>query len=80
MPKAKIYVTFKDGVLEPQGKTVKAALEKMGYKNVKDVRIGKFIEMEISDGDKEKIKKEIDEICDKLLANPNIEKYTFKIE
>jgi phosphoribosylformylglycinamidine synthase len=80
MPKAEIYVTFKDGVLEPQGKTVKAALEKMGYKNVKDVRIGKFIEMEISDGDKEKIKKEIDEICDKLLANPNIEKYTFKIE
>jgi len=80
MPKAEIYVTFKDGVLEPQGKTVKAALEKMGYKNVKDVRIGKFIEMEISDGDKEKLKKEIDEICDKLLANPNIEKYTFKIE
>jgi len=80
MPKAEIYVTFKDGVLEPQGKTVKAALEKMGYKNVKDVRIGKFIEMEILDGDKEKLKKEIDEICDKLLANPNIEKYTFKIE
>lgn len=80
MPKAKIYVTFKDGVLEPQGKTVNAALLKMGYKNVKDVRIGKFIEMEISNGDKEKLKKEIDEICDKLLANPNIEKYEFKIE
>lgn len=80
MPKAKIYVTFKDGILEPQGKTVNAALLKMGYKNVKDVRIGKFIEMEISNGDKEKLKKEIDEICDKLLANPNIEKYEFKIE
>ncbi len=80
MAKAKIYVTFKDGVLEPQGKTVNAALLKMGYKNIKDVRIGKFIEMEIENGDKEKIKKEIDEICDRLLANPNIEKYDFEIE
>lgn len=80
MPKAKIYITFKDGVLEPQGKTVAAALLKMGYKNVKDVRIGKFIEMEIANGSKEKIQKEIDEICDRLLANPNIEKYNFEIE
>ncbi len=78
MAKAKIYITFKDGVLEPQGKTVNAALVKMGYKNIKDVRIGKYIEMEI-DGNNEKIKKEVDEICDKLLANPNIEKYDFEI-
>ncbi len=80
MAKAKVYVTFKDGVLEPQGKTVNAALLKMGYKNIKDVRIGKFIEIEIENGDKKKIKKEIDEICDRLLANPNIEKYDFEIE
>lgn len=79
MAKAKIYITFKDGVLEPQGKTVCAALLKMGYKNVKDVRIGKYIEMEIENGNNEKIKKEIDEICDRLLANPNIEKYDFEI-
>ena len=77
----KIIVTLKDGVLDPQGKTVKFALEKVGYKNIKDVRIGKYIEIEINNnGNKEKLEKEIDEICDKLLANPNIEKYKFSIE
>ncbi|MBP7793155.1 MAG: phosphoribosylformylglycinamidine synthase subunit PurS [Candidatus Goldbacteria bacterium] len=81
MAKSKIIVTLKDGVLDPQGKTVKNALTKMGYKDVKDVRIGKYIEIEINGNDKkEKLKKEIDEICDKLLANPNIEKYEFSIE
>ncbi|HPD19211.1 MAG TPA: phosphoribosylformylglycinamidine synthase subunit PurS [Candidatus Goldiibacteriota bacterium] len=81
MAKSKIIVTLKDDVLDPQGKTVKNALTKMGYKDVKDVRIGKYIEIEINGNDKkEKLKKEIDEICDKLLANPNIEKYEFSIE
>lgn len=81
MARSKIIVTLKDGVLDPQGKTVRDALEKMGYKNIKDVRIGKYIEIEINDNNKKgKLEKEIDEICDKLLANPNIEKYTFSIE
>ncbi|MEI7640811.1 MAG: phosphoribosylformylglycinamidine synthase subunit PurS [bacterium] len=80
MPKAKIYVTFKDGVLDPQGTTVKRALDKMGYKNIEEVMIGKYIEVQIKGTDKKQIEKEIDEICDKLLANPNIEKYTFKVE
>jgi phosphoribosylformylglycinamidine synthase PurS subunit len=80
MAKVKIYVTLKDGVLDPQGKTVKNALDKMGYKNLEEVRVGKYIEIDAKDGDKEKLNKEIDEICDKLLANPNIEKYKFTIE
>ncbi|HRU39288.1 MAG TPA: phosphoribosylformylglycinamidine synthase subunit PurS [Candidatus Goldiibacteriota bacterium] len=80
MPKVKIYVTLKDGVLDPQGKTVKNALEKMGYANLEEVRIGKYIEIEAQNGNKEKLSKEINEICDKLLANPNIEKYKFTIE
>jgi len=78
--KVKIYVTLKDGVLDPQGQTVEKALDKMGYKDIKEVRVGKFIEIDTKSGDKKKLKKEIDEICDKLLANPNIEKYTFDIE
>jgi len=80
MAKVKIYVTLKDGVLDPQGKTVKNALDKMGYKNLEEVRIGKYIEIDADNGDKEKLSKEINEICDKLLANPNIEKYKFTIE
>jgi phosphoribosylformylglycinamidine synthase len=80
MAKVKIYVTLKDGVLDPQGKTVRNALDKMGYKNLEEVRIGKYIEIDAKNGDKEKLSKEIDEICDRLLANPNIEKYKFTIE
>lgn len=80
MAKVKIYVTLKDGVLDPQGKTVKNALDKMGYKNLEEVRIGKYIEIDAAGNDKDKLSKEINEICDKLLANPNIEKYKFTIE
>lgn len=80
MAKVKIYVTLKDGVLDPQGKTVMSALDKMGYKNFDGVRIGKYIEIEAKNGDREKLSGEIDEICDKLLANPNIEQYKFTIE
>lgn len=80
MAKVKIYVTLKDGVLDPQGKTVKNALDKMGYPGIEEVRIGKYIEIEIKEGKNVNLKKEIDEICDRLLANPNIEKYTFTIE
>jgi len=80
MAKAKIYVSLKEGILDPQGKTIRAALEKMGYKNLEDVKVGKFIEIETKDAKSAKLEREIDEICDKLLANPNIEKYTFKVE
>jgi phosphoribosylformylglycinamidine synthase subunit PurS len=79
MAKVRIYVTLKDGVLDPQGKTVKFALDKMGYKEIESVKMGKYIEIETKN-DTKNLKKEIDEICDKLLANPNIEKYTFTIE
>lgn len=80
MAKVKVYVTLKDGVLDPQGKTVRFALDKMGYKNLNEVRIGKYIEIDANNGDKEKLSGEIDEICDKLLANPNIEQYKFTID
>lgn len=79
MAKVKIYVTLKDGVLDPQGKTVQFALDKMGYKDIDSVKVGKYIEIETKNDGKE-LKKQIDEICDKLLANPNIEKYNFTIE
>ena len=79
MAKVRIHVTFKDGVLDPQGKTVAAALDKMGYKNVEGVRIGKYIEIETK-GSGKMLDREVDEICDKLLANPNTEKYSFSIE
>lgn len=77
--KAKIIVTPKKAVLDPQGKTVQNALEHMGYKGIKAVHVGKYLEVEI-DGDPETVRKQIDEACHKLLSNPVIEDYHFEIE
>tara|TARA_Y100001970_G_scaffold171691_1_gene209900 strand:+ start:1121 stop:1372 length:252 start_codon:yes stop_codon:yes gene_type:complete len=78
--KAKIYITYKDGILDPQGKTVGSALNSMGLSEITDVAIGKFIEMEFdSKLSKEQVAKLVDESCRKLLANPNTEQYRFDI-
>ena len=78
---ASVYVTLKPSVQDPQGSTVQRALNQMGYPAVTGVRMGKFTELEL-DGSipEEKAKKQVDEICDKLLANPNIESYRFTLE
>jgi phosphoribosylformylglycinamidine synthase subunit PurS len=78
--KAKITVTPKKAVLDPQGKTVQDALAHMGYKGVKAVHVGKYLEIELQDGDKAAYQKQIDEACHKLLSNPVIEDYHFTIE
>jgi len=77
--KAKIIVMPKKTVLDPQGKTVKHALESIHFKGIKDVRIGKFMEIELEGGNKAALKKQIDEACLKLLSNPVIEDYEFTI-
>lgn len=80
MAKVKVYVTPKKGVLDPQGKTVESALHSLGYKNVSNVRIGKYIELELTgrQGDKE-TGRQIEEMCKKLLANPIIEDFRFEV-
>jgi phosphoribosylformylglycinamidine synthase len=77
--KAKIIVMPKKTVLDPQGKAVKHALESMNLSGIKDVRIGKFMEIELEGGNKAELQKKIDEACHKLLSNPVIEEYTFEI-
>ena len=78
--KAKIVVMPKTTVLDPQGKTVRHALESMGFTGIKGVRIGKFIEVELTGRSKAALKKKIDEACHKLLSNPVIEDYTFTLK
>ena len=78
--KAKITVMPKKTVLDPQGKTVQHALESLGFKGVKEVRIGKFIEVELKAGSKAALKKKLDDACHKLLSNPVIEDYEFTIQ
>ena len=77
--KAKIVVTPKKAVLDPQGKTVQSALAHMGYTGVGAVRVGKYLEIELT-GDRESAHHQVDEACHKLLSNPVIEDYRFELE
>ena len=77
--KAKIVITPKKAVLDPQGKAVQNALEHMGYKGIQAVHVGKYLEVEIN-GEKEIVRQQIDEACHKLLSNPVIEDYHFELE
>jgi phosphoribosylformylglycinamidine synthase PurS subunit len=76
---AVVYVRLKDGVLDPQGSTIKRSLEDMGYHGVKQIRSGKIFEITFRRDEKAKPEELIDEICRKLLTNPVIEKYNFEI-
>ena len=78
--KAKIIITPKKAVLDPQGKTVQTALGHMGYRNVGAVHVGKYLEIELTGSDPEAARKQIDEACHKILSNPVIEDYRFEIE
>jgi len=80
MPKVKVYVTLKPGILDPQGTTVAKALKSLGFQSVQDVRIGKFIELYMSDVEEDEIPRQVEEMCRKLLANLVIENYSFEIE
>ena len=77
--KAKIIITPKKAVLDPQGKTVQDALQHMGYQGVGAVHVGKYLEIELSGSDKEAARKQIDEACHKFLSNPVIEDYKLEI-
>ena len=78
--KAKIIITPKKAVLDPQGKTVQSALEHMGYTGVGAVHVGKYLEVELNGTDKEVARKQIDEACHRILSNPGIEDYRFELE
>ena len=78
--KAKIIITPKKAVLDPQGKTVQNALEHMGYKEVGAVHVGKYLEIELTGTDKDSARRQLDDACHKFLSNPVIEDYRLEIE
>ncbi|CQR47355.1 phosphoribosylformylglycinamidine synthase subunit PurS [Paraliobacillus sp. PM-2] len=78
MKKVLIYITLKEGVLDPQGKTVQHSLNTLGYETVREVRVGKYMELLMEDD--ASIESQVEEMCEKLLANPVIENYTYTIE
>ena len=78
--KISAIVTLKKDVLDPQGKVVNQTLKNMGYKNILNIRQGKYFEIEVDENNKEKCKEIAEEICKKLLSNVVIEDYTINIE
>jgi len=73
--KIKVIVTLKSGVLDPQGKAIQQTLNGMGFANVKEVRQGKYFDIDIDENDEQKAKQSAEEICKKLLANQVIEDF-----
>ena len=78
--KAKIHVTLKQGILDPQGKAVEHALATLGYRAVSNVRVGKHIELELDESAVSDAEAQVKSMCEKLLANTIIEEYTYELE
>jgi phosphoribosylformylglycinamidine synthase len=78
--KARVFVTLKNGVLDPQGKAIGHALNNLGFPSVGDVRQGKVIDIELAEKNESKARAELKEMCEKLLANTIIEKYEIELK
>lgn len=77
----KINIQLKESILDPQGQAVQSGLDALGYDNISDLNVGKYMELKISElKDKGEVKEQVDEMCKRLLANPVIEDYIFSIE
>ena len=77
---AKIHITFKNGVLDPQGKAVHHALKDLGYNEVSEIQMGKYLELKLDGVSREEAENRITEMCEKLFANTVIESYRFTLE
>ena len=77
--RAKIYVNLKQTVSDPQGLTISSGLKQLGFKNIQEVRAGKYFEINLEAESTEAAEKSVDQMCTKLLSNPIIENYRFEI-
>lgn len=77
--KARVHITLKHGVLDPQGKAIAHALGSLGFDEVLDVRQGKFIEIELKDGDAAGARERVESMCSRLLANPVVENWSVEL-
>lgn len=76
---AEIHITLKELVLDPQGTTLKRSMETMGYRDIDDVRMGKFIQVKFNSDDRKAVEEKVREMCQKILSNPVIEQYSYTI-
>jgi phosphoribosylformylglycinamidine synthase len=77
--KARIVVRLRPGILDPQGTTIRRALEGLGFPEVRDMRVGKILDLTLEETDAERARQRLDEMCRRLLANPVIEDYTCEV-
>ena len=77
--KAKIHVTLKQGILDPQGKAIEHALDSLGFKNAGNARVGKYMEVDVNEADRAKADAQVKQMCEKLLANTVIEDYRYEL-
>ena len=77
---AKVSIVLKAGIADPQGQTIERALPALGYEGVKNVRVGKLIELELEAADLDAARTNVEEMCERLLANPVIEAYEVDVE
>jgi phosphoribosylformylglycinamidine synthase len=77
--KARIRITLKNGVLDPQGKAIETALGSLGFSGVQEVRQGKYIEVDLAETDEARAREAVDKMCRELLANTVIENYSYEI-
>jgi phosphoribosylformylglycinamidine synthase len=78
--KARVFVRLRPGVLDPQGQTIRKALEGLGFPEVLDLRVGKVMEFELDETDRARARGRLDEMCRRLLANPVVEDYSCEVE
>ena len=78
--KARVHITLKNGVLDPQGKAIEHALGNLGFAGIDEVRQGKYIEIELTETDAAKARAEVEAMCQKLLANTVIENYEIDLD
>ena len=80
MYQARIYVTLKPTVNDPQGLTVMGSLQQLGFGSVADVRVGKYLEVRVEEADRTRAQELVADMCHKLLANPVIEEFSFDLD
>lgn len=80
MLKATVYVTIKQGVLDPQGVAVQGALHSMGFQEVESLRIGKYMELSLNTDNRAEAEQQVKQMCEKLLANTVVEDYRYELE
>lgn len=79
MFRVSVYVTPKAGILDPQGATIERTLPALGFEGVKNIRVGRFITLEVEGNDEDAVRKEVDDMCRRLLANLIIEDYRYEV-